>query len=300
MSDDEDRPLMDINYADIEARILAHMASEKKIPTGTIIHEFSENGHHFQVELLTEPNITGRGNKRPYRLWHNGTPALGGQWHYTIDGALRRAQYVMQGHYAEKIACLERQVVECERRIAAVVDARKGSGGAMSAGESVRESPSRMATARIDVRYSERVSHSGAIEIHAPTLEQAEAKRDVLIEQRDAICDFLQAWDALPVENYHARVVEKWLNGDDMKSAVADLRKISRFESVGGRLTLRQTVRTALEHLEHMAAHVARWNAWLTGGRSLAESPGYYVMESLGEDIDTLRRAGLPPNPNRD
>ncbi|KKL85632.1 hypothetical protein LCGC14_1952720 [marine sediment metagenome] len=73
----------------------------------------TEFGHVFRVEKLLVPDSKGR----KYRLYDNNQPALGGQWHYTIDNAIARAKYVVQGEYSRRIAYLEQRVQVLEREL---------------------------------------------------------------------------------------------------------------------------------------------------------------------------------------
>jgi hypothetical protein len=81
-----------------------------------VVKEWTEFGHHFQVELLAEPKQVGAG-LRTHRLWDNGSPASGGQWHYDLDGAVARAEYVLQCEYGARIHWLEQRVNVLEREL---------------------------------------------------------------------------------------------------------------------------------------------------------------------------------------
>lgn len=73
---------------------------------GEVLEERHEEGHHFQIELLPEPRLVGAG-LRTHRLWDNGQPALGGQWHYDIESARFRADYIVLCDTSARIALLE-------------------------------------------------------------------------------------------------------------------------------------------------------------------------------------------------
>ncbi len=73
----------------------------------------TEFGHVFSVVKLDEPGPKGR----MFRLFDNGQPALGGQWHYTVANAIARAEYVLQGSYSRRIAYLEQRVQVLEAQI---------------------------------------------------------------------------------------------------------------------------------------------------------------------------------------
>lgn len=79
----------------------------------TEVWRHEEFGHKFRVMEL--PLLDSKGRK--YRLYDNGSPALGGQWHYTIDNAKARARYVLQGSYSRRIAYLELRVQNLERKL---------------------------------------------------------------------------------------------------------------------------------------------------------------------------------------
>lgn len=72
-----------------------------------------EFGHTFRVVKLTRPGPKGR----MFRLYDNGRPALGGQWHYNRMSAIARAKYVLQGSYSRRIAYLEQRVQVLEREL---------------------------------------------------------------------------------------------------------------------------------------------------------------------------------------
>lgn len=71
-------------------------------PTGKIILAWREDGVRWRVEKLDKPVLRGAG-LREYRLWRDNYPASGGQWHYTIEGALWRAEYEMHCRYSDKL-----------------------------------------------------------------------------------------------------------------------------------------------------------------------------------------------------
>jgi len=81
-----------------------------------IVEEWTEFGHHFQIERLAEPQRKGAGD-RWYRLYDNGYPATGGQWHYTKENARSRADYLLHCSYADRISYLERRVAYLEGQI---------------------------------------------------------------------------------------------------------------------------------------------------------------------------------------
>lgn len=88
-----------------------------KSPTGDIVADWTEFGHHFQIEKLLEPKLVGAG-MRTHRLWDNGYPATGGQWHYDEEGARERANYNLCCDYGGRIRWLENRVNVLSRRLA--------------------------------------------------------------------------------------------------------------------------------------------------------------------------------------
>ncbi len=74
-----------------------------------IIKQWTEFGHTFIIERLAEPRQQGA-SLRHFRLWDNGHPAGGGQWHVDLESAEARAQYVLRGDYADRISWLEQRV----------------------------------------------------------------------------------------------------------------------------------------------------------------------------------------------
>lgn len=74
-----------------------------------VAKQWNEFGHNFIIEELPEPRLVGAGY-RTHRLWDNGRPAYGGQWHYDVEGAESRAHYVLLCDYNSRIAFLENEV----------------------------------------------------------------------------------------------------------------------------------------------------------------------------------------------
>lgn len=75
-------------------------------PSGEIIQSWDDSGHRFQIERLKEPIKIGAAI-RNYRLWQDGRPATGGQWHETIENAKERANYVALGTVHQRLRHLE-------------------------------------------------------------------------------------------------------------------------------------------------------------------------------------------------
>lgn len=90
---------------------------------GDIVMDWTEDGHRFQIERLPQPIRIGAGD-RHFRLWEDGHPASGGQWHYSLSSAVNRAEYVLLGGYHHRINWLELKVSTLERDLA---DARRGA-----------------------------------------------------------------------------------------------------------------------------------------------------------------------------
>lgn len=78
-----------------------------------VVEEWSEFGHHFKI---TNEKTIRSGMTRNFRLYDNGRPALGGQWHFTVEGAKSRAGFLLQSSYSDRIAWLERRVNELESK----------------------------------------------------------------------------------------------------------------------------------------------------------------------------------------
>jgi len=78
----------------------------------SIVWSHEEFGHKFHVERLTTPDAKGRG----FRLYDNGHPAAGGQWHHTLESAVARAEYVTKCEYGDRIRYLEERVQILEAR----------------------------------------------------------------------------------------------------------------------------------------------------------------------------------------
>jgi len=84
---------------------------------GEIVHRIVEDGHVFEVEKLPAPFMKN-GYARNFRLWKDAKPCVGGQWHYTRDGAIRRARYELEEGYKARITFLEMMVSCLERKLA--------------------------------------------------------------------------------------------------------------------------------------------------------------------------------------
>ena len=85
-------------------------------PSGKIVADWTEFGHHFQIEELEKPVLKGAG-MRTHRLWDNGAPALGGQWAYGLEQARSWANYTTRCSYSSRISFLEMRVHVLESEI---------------------------------------------------------------------------------------------------------------------------------------------------------------------------------------
>jgi hypothetical protein len=75
------------------------------------IESWQEYGHKFRI--TDESDRQGR----KFRLYDNGSPAYGGQWHHTIRSAKARADYILLGSYSGRISWLEMRVNCLERKL---------------------------------------------------------------------------------------------------------------------------------------------------------------------------------------
>lgn len=82
----------------------------------TLVWERIEFGHVFRIEKLATPKQIGA-TLRHFRLFDNGEPASGGQWHETQESAEHRADYVLQVSYIKRIEWLEHQVNTLTREL---------------------------------------------------------------------------------------------------------------------------------------------------------------------------------------
>lgn len=82
-------------------------------PTGRIVFDRKEWGIHHQIEELQFPLLRGAGLRR-YRLWENGNPAIGNQYHYDLESAVASAQYLLEFTYNRRIEWLELRVSQLE------------------------------------------------------------------------------------------------------------------------------------------------------------------------------------------
>ena len=83
---------------------------EKWKPGRVIAFQRHEYGHLFEIEVQAIPDKKGR----YIRLYDNGTPAFGGQYHYNIENAMERAEYILVRDYMSKIHYLEQRVQTLE------------------------------------------------------------------------------------------------------------------------------------------------------------------------------------------
>lgn len=84
----------------------------------SVVWESKEFGHSFIVFKLSAPDRKGR----KFHLWDNGSPAIGGQWHYTLENAQERAKYLLRSSYVRRIEYLEQRVQVLESKIAVSSD----------------------------------------------------------------------------------------------------------------------------------------------------------------------------------
>ena len=84
----------------------------------TSVWTHAEFGHIFEVFALATPDAKGRA----FQLYDNGHPALGGQWHYTLENAQVRAKYVTKSSYIQRIEYLEQRVQVLEAQIAKTLE----------------------------------------------------------------------------------------------------------------------------------------------------------------------------------
>jgi len=77
----------------------------------------TEFGHTLVIEQLPEPKQVGA-TLRHFRLYDNGEPARGCQWHSCLEDAKKAAEYLLQCDYVGRIRWLEQRVSELEGVIA--------------------------------------------------------------------------------------------------------------------------------------------------------------------------------------
>lgn len=93
---------------------------EASKPAGEIVWSLrnEDNGDLLEVERLDEPVLKGAG-LRTHRLWRNGRPEVGCQWHYDLEGAKKWANYRMEADLYRRVEHLKRMVhdlqAECAR-----------------------------------------------------------------------------------------------------------------------------------------------------------------------------------------
>lgn len=84
---------------------------------GRIVHEKTDElGHTAQVEELVVPILRGAG-LRTHRLWLDGKPAAGRQWHYCFEDAVEDSEYLFKYGYIERIRWLENRVGRLESEL---------------------------------------------------------------------------------------------------------------------------------------------------------------------------------------
>jgi hypothetical protein len=89
-----------------------------KVPyeKGPIVESWTEFGHQFEIEKLVRPRQIGA-SMRFYRLYDNGEPAYGNQWHACLSYAKAHASYILQQDYVTRITWLEQRVNNLEREL---------------------------------------------------------------------------------------------------------------------------------------------------------------------------------------
>jgi hypothetical protein len=93
----------------IRRRIRDGIAEPAPTASGRTVREWTESGRSFRIEKLAVPKLVGA-SERHFRLYDDGVPATGGQYHCTEEDALRRAAYVLETDYVKRISFLENQV----------------------------------------------------------------------------------------------------------------------------------------------------------------------------------------------
>jgi hypothetical protein len=83
----------------------------------SVIKKWTVFGHTFTIEALATPVLKGA-TTRHYRLYDNGVPATGMQWHARLEDAIARADYILQCSYVDRIAWLEQRVNALEHELA--------------------------------------------------------------------------------------------------------------------------------------------------------------------------------------
>ena len=64
--------------------------------------------HHFDLFKVAEHHSDKKG--RRLWLWMNGAPCYGGQWHYTVEGAHKQADFVTMSYKLGREAALKGEV----------------------------------------------------------------------------------------------------------------------------------------------------------------------------------------------
>lgn len=82
-----------------------------------IVEEFSNAGHYFQIEELDPPILKGA-TMRTHRLWIDGDPARGAQYHHSLEFARKEAEYRALSTHISRIAWLESRVRSLEAALA--------------------------------------------------------------------------------------------------------------------------------------------------------------------------------------
>lgn len=82
----------------------------------TVVAQWWEADHHFLIEQLDVPVLKGA-QVRTHRLYCDGEPASGGQWHHSEESARWRAGFIAQCTWSARVRYLENRVVELEREL---------------------------------------------------------------------------------------------------------------------------------------------------------------------------------------
>lgn len=93
------------------------LMSELKAKRGgllSVVHTHEEDGVIYQVEKLHPPVLRGAG-ARHYRLYSNGQPCVGRQYHYELDTALADIEFMVQRSNHDRVESLQARIVRLER-----------------------------------------------------------------------------------------------------------------------------------------------------------------------------------------
>lgn len=159
--------MMSINELE---NIMAERSRTRPLPVSgePVVIAWEQDGHSFRIERLEEPVQRGA-TLRTHRLYCDGEPALGGQWHTSVESAQERASYICQSTLYSRIRWLENRLWgdDSTSALGMPIDARDRHGDPIHVGDRLRFDPAEWGGSTGNV-FTIEVSEGEIIMIGAP------------------------------------------------------------------------------------------------------------------------------------